>query len=48
MGKLGVPDNLLEEIKLHRFTQLKINFEHAQCADRLPNIHNDPFDRKII
>jgi PIN domain nuclease of toxin-antitoxin system len=29
MGKLEVPDNLDEEVKLHRFTQLNIAFEHA-------------------
>lgn len=48
MGRLDVPDNLLEEIKLHRFTQLQINFEHAQLAGKLPNIHKDPFDRMLI
>ncbi len=47
-GKLDVPDNLQEEISLHRFTQLSINFEHAQLAGKLPNIHKDPFDRMLI
>ena len=47
-GKLDVPDNLLEEIDLHRFTQLSINFQHAQLAGKLPNIHKDPFDRMLI
>ena len=29
MGKLIFLDNLLEEIKLHRFTLLDINYEHT-------------------
>jgi PIN domain nuclease of toxin-antitoxin system len=48
MGKLKVPDNLQEEISLHRFTPLNINFEHAKLAGELPRIHKDPFDRMLI
>ena len=48
MGKLQVPDNLLEELDSHRFTLLNINFEHAQLAGKLPLIHKDPFDRILI
>jgi len=48
MGKLNVPDNLTEEIELHRFTALTINFEHAQLATRLAPIHKDPFDCMLI
>lgn len=48
IGKLQAPDNLYQEIKLHRFTELKINFEHAQLAGKLPDIHKDPFDRMLI
>ena len=48
LGKLQTPDNLLEEIQLHRFTQLPINFEHAELAGKLPDIHKDPFDRMLI
>lgn len=47
-GKLKVPNNLYDEIKLHRFTELKINFDHAQLAGNLPDIHKDPFDRMLI
>ena len=39
MGKLKAPDNLSEEIKLHRFTQLNMNFDHANLAGELPDIH---------
>ena len=48
MGKLEAPDNLLEEIRLHRFTPLPITLEHAQLAGRLPDIHRDPFDRMLV
>ena len=48
MGKLDVPDNLIEEIQIHRFTPLEINLQHARLAGRLPAIHKDPFDRMLI
>lgn len=48
MGRLKSPDNLGDEIRLHRFTQLNMNFEHAQLAGHLPAIHKDPFDRMLI
>jgi len=48
MGKLEVPDNLIEEIEIHRFTQLSMNFDHAKLAGKLPDIHKDPFDRMLI
>ena len=48
MGRLEIPGNLDEEIKLHRFTHLAMNCEHAQLAGELPAIHKDPFDRMLI
>lgn len=48
IGKLDVPDNLLDEMKSHRFTAIDINCDHAQLAGRLPYIHKDPFDRILI
>jgi PIN domain nuclease of toxin-antitoxin system len=48
MGKLHVPDNLIKEIQIHRFTPLEINPQHAHLAGRLPAIHKDPFDRMLI
>ena len=48
LGKLKTPDNLQEEIELHRFTPLQINFDHAELAGKLPDIHKDPFDRMLI
>jgi PIN domain nuclease of toxin-antitoxin system len=48
LGKLTCPDNLHEEIKLHRFTPLYIQHDHAELAGNLPNFHKDPFDRMLI
>lgn len=48
MGKLEAPDNLIEEIRLHRFTPLPMTFEHAKLAGSLPDIHKDPFDRMLV
>ena len=48
LGKLKTPENLQEEIELHRFTSLQINFDHAELAGKLPDIHRDPFDRMLI
>ncbi len=48
LGKLDAPDNLLEEISLHRFSSLHINLDHALLAGNLPGIHKDPFDRMLI
>ena len=48
MGKLEAPDNLLEEIRSHRFTPIPMTLEHAQLAGRLPDTHKDPFDRMLV
>ncbi len=48
LGKLDVPDNLQEEIQLHRFTPLHITYDHAELAGNLPSYHKDPFDRMLI
>ena len=48
LGKLESPDNLQEEIKLHRFTPLPISYDHAELAGKLPPIHRDPFNRMLV
>lgn len=48
LGKLVAPDNLIEEIKQHRFTPLPMTIDHAELAGKLPQIHKDPFDRMLI
>ncbi|MEE9352413.1 MAG: type II toxin-antitoxin system VapC family toxin [Thiotrichaceae bacterium] len=47
-GKLEAPNNLMDEIQLHRFTPLNMSFEHAELAGHLPDIHKDPFDRMLV
>lgn len=48
LGKLKAPDNVIEEVNLHRFTHLSISLEHSDLAGRLPPLHQDPFDRMLI
>ncbi|MFV2056367.1 MAG: type II toxin-antitoxin system VapC family toxin [Thiohalomonadales bacterium] len=48
IGKLEVPDNIVDELSSHRFSVLNINAEHALLAGELPLIHKDPFDRMLI
>lgn len=48
MGKLDVPDNLEEELTLHRFEPLSITIPHSLAVGTLPAIHADPFDRLLI
>lgn len=48
LGKLSVPDNVLEFIEASDFTPLSINFVHAMAAGALPLHHMDPFDRMLI
>ncbi len=48
LGKLSVPDNVLEFIEASDFTPLPINFVHAMAAGALPLHHMDPFDRMLI
>lgn len=48
LGKIRMPDNLLDEIRLHRFTPLPIDHRHAELAAQLPQIHKDPFDRMLV
>ncbi len=48
LGKLEAPDNLQEEIQLHRFIPLNITYDHAELAGKLPPFHRDPFDRMLI
>ena len=45
IGKLEVPDNLLEVIDANNFTPLSITANHIMLLEELPEIHNDPFDR---
>lgn len=48
LGKLEAPDNLEEVIKINNFIPLPISFTHALDIGKLPNYHEDPFDRLLI
>lgn len=48
LGKLDAPDNLEDEIIIHRFNPLPITFTHAFRVTELPNHHHDPFDRMLV
>ena len=47
-GKLISPDDLRWQLAEAGFRELKISAEHAEEAARLPDQHNDPFDRMLI
>ncbi|BAW98000.1 PilT domain-containing protein (plasmid) [[Synechococcus] sp. NIES-970] len=48
LGKLSVPDNLLEMLQINQFEVLKITAEHGLKVGELPDYHKDPFDRMLI
>lgn len=48
LKKLKAPDNLIELIESKDFLLLPIQFNHALNVEKLPRIHDDPFDRLLI
>lgn len=48
LGKLSVPNNLLEKLKDNNFIVLDITAEHGLRVTDLPLHHKDPFDRMLI
>lgn len=48
LGKLEMPDNLLEVLKINEFEVLPITAEHSLKVGTLANHHKDPFDRMLI
>lgn len=47
LGKLRVPDDLLERLGEFAFERLPVTDVHAWAVRALPPIHNDPFDRLL-
>jgi len=45
IGKLETPDNLPELLDENNFLPLSITIDHVLALKKLPDIHNDPFDR---
>ncbi len=48
LGKLSMPNNLLEKLKDNNFQVLDITAEHGLRVTDLPLHHKDPFDRMLI
>jgi len=48
LGKLAVPDDLAEQIRVSDLSPLPIQISHALAAGQLPRHHEDPFDRMLI
>ncbi len=48
IGKLEAPDDLEEAIAYNNFIPLEITIKDGTKAGKLPNYHNDPFDRMLI
>jgi PIN domain nuclease of toxin-antitoxin system len=47
LGKLEAPDDLEEQLRLKRFTELPVHLRHVTVLARLPALHRDPFDRML-
>jgi PIN domain nuclease of toxin-antitoxin system len=48
LGKLRAPDDLEEQLRAARFSELPLRVRHVQELARLPELHRDPFDRMLI
>jgi PIN domain nuclease of toxin-antitoxin system len=48
LGKLDVPDDVLEQAEVNGFDLLPVTGQHAVMAGRLPRHHDDPFDRMLV
>lgn len=48
LGKLKIPDDLEDQLRLNRFDVLEIRLAHARAIAQLPPYHRDPFDRMLI
>jgi PIN domain nuclease of toxin-antitoxin system len=48
LGRLRVPDDLIEAIDAAGFTRRAIGFAEAGRLESLPALHSDPFDRMLV
>ena len=46
LGKLSVPDDLDDQLRLNRFDVLEVAL--AQAVEHLPMLHRDPFDWMLV
>jgi PIN domain nuclease of toxin-antitoxin system len=48
LGKLTMPEGLVEVLEAGGFLSLPISVDHAERAPTLPPHHGDPFDRMLV
>lgn len=48
LGRLELPDDLIEQVDASGFTWLDVTPAHGVRAARLPPHHRDPFDRMLV
>ena len=48
LGKLTMPEGLVDELESGGFVSLSITAAHAEFAPALPSHHRDPFDRMLV
>lgn len=48
LGKLTMPEGLVDELVARGFVSLSITAAHADRAPALPPHHRDPFDRMLV
>ena len=48
LGKLTVPDGLVQTIAHEGFSALPLTADHAEALRELPWHHRDPFDRMLV
>ena len=48
LGKVDMPDDLVDQLRAQSFGILPIDERHATLAGRLPRHHDDPFDRMLV
>lgn len=48
LGKVDLPEDLLNVLKFSGFEALPVGLDHALMACELPRHHDDPFDRLLI
>lgn len=48
LGKLTIPGNLISIVEDTGFNWINLEVKHIQQLEKLPLLHNDPFDRLLI
>jgi len=48
LGKLSMPEGLVDVLESDGFKSLPITATHAELAPALPPFHRDPFDRMLV